>query len=242
MEFKEYSIIDKPKPSLDPQLFEDDKIKPNLRKKILQQALNISEKFNLKVNKVWGVGSIFTKQYRDDSDVDITLFIDEHNPEKLKDLNLLINSQDQIFIGEHPVNFHFVSGKFFKYKADAIYDLLKDKWIKKSEPLSEQDIKNIIKNCKNVKEFNDIMTEFKKLKDLLNNYSEDNLEHIINQAMKVNHMFYNLKDLRRSEFNKRNKDLPSGNFSCSNIIFKLLENYGLLNLASLVAEKIKNAQ
>ena len=50
------------------------------------------------------------------------------------------------------------------------------------------------------------------------------------------HIFHKIKDIRREDFKKRDKEgLPSANFRCSNIIFKLLEQYGLNDLAKQIS-------
>jgi predicted nuclease with TOPRIM domain len=141
---------------------------------------------------------------------------------------------EKIFIKKHPINFHFVTGRYNRFKADAIYDIKLDKWVKKPESIEEDDIENLIESCQSVKEFNEILEEYINLKKLLESYTGDQeqLEEIFKQTFKVNNLFEKIRDIRREEFKKR-KDpkLPSANFRCSNIIYKLLERYGLEDLA-----------
>jgi hypothetical protein len=106
--------------------------------------------------------------------------------------------------------------------------------VKKPESIEEDDIENLIESCQSVKEFNEILEEYINLKKLLESYTGDQeqLEEIFKQTFKVNNLFEKIRDIRREEFKKR-KDpkLPSANFRCSNIIYKLLERYGLEDLA-----------
>jgi hypothetical protein len=165
------------------------------------------------------------------------------NKEKddLKELNTISNKKfnGKLFVNEHPINFYFNHGRFFRFKADAIYDLQGDKWIKKPKALVEDDVEELIKGCASAKEFNEVLTEYFELRNLLESYhgQPEEIEKIIEQTLKVSNLFNRIRDVRREEFNKRKTDgLPSANFRCSNIIFKLLESYGLNDLATKVSD------
>jgi predicted nucleotidyltransferase len=236
---KEYSVVDPIQDKLDEGLIENNKIKKNVSDKIANVVDKISKELNVKVERIYLVGSSLTFQYKPDSDIDVTIFVNKEEDELL-DLNKITNDRfnEKLFINEHPVNFHFNSGKYYKFKADAIYDLKKDKWIKKPEAMSEDDVEDIIRGCQNVKEFNEILQEYTKLKKLLEGYSGESeyLEEILQQSFKVSNLFHKIKDIRREDFKKRDKEgLPSANFRCSNIIFKLLEQYGLNDLAKQIS-------
>ena len=141
---------------------------------------------------------------------------------------------EKIYFGKHPVNFYFAPKPFNKFKADAIYDLKNNRWIKQSESLPSEEIEQLIERCKDVKEFNEILYEYLKLKKML----EKNLdyEEIINQAFKVYHLFENIREIRRNDFEKKkHEDIPSANWNKSNIVFKILEHYGLDKLSTLLA-------
>lgn len=128
-----------------------------------------------------------------------------------------------------------------KYKSDAIYDLINENWIKKPEILSEDDVEEIIRNCSSLDEFNTILEEYTNLKNLLENFEGDSsqITEILKQTVKVSKMFNELKDIRRKDFEKKpDPNLPSANFRCSNIIFKLLEQYGLGDIVNDVSEFI----
>lgn len=241
---KEYSVVDPIQSSLDADIIKNDKLNPNLRKQILEEVNKIKNHFSVKINKIWIVGSSLTFQYTPKSDIDVTLFVDA-TQDNLKDLNKICNEEynEKIYINLHPVNFHFASGKYLRFKADAIYDLYNDKWIKKPEALEEDDVEEIIKGCQNVKEFNEILEEYLKLRKLLEHYNGnlEALDEIFEQTFKVNYLFNKIKDIRREEFKKRkDPNLPSANFRCSNIIYKLLENYGLGDLSKEITEFIRS--
>jgi predicted nucleotidyltransferase len=232
---QELSIVDPIRPTLDPEIINNGKVIPLVRTKIIKSVTQISNDLNLKIEDIWLLGSSLTKQWTPNSDFDVTVFCDKEKKE-LHEINKICAKKynEKIYFGKHPVNFYFTKKPFFKFKADAIYDLQNNKWIKKAKPVSEEDMEELIDQCSSAKEFNEILSEYTKLKNLL----EEKLDYkkIIEQAFKVNHLFENLKEVRRNDFEKRkNDDLPSANWRCSNIIFKLLENYGLEKLSNQLA-------
>ena len=241
---EEYSVVDPIKPKLDTNIIENGKLKNTVKESVLDAVSQISKIISEKIQKVWVVGSSLTFQYTPESDIDVTLFVDADEEELIK-LNKLASEKfnEKIYIKKHPVNFHFNSGSYYKFKADAIYDIDHDKWIKKPEAMSEEELKNLITNCKNVDEFNEILEEYSKLKNLLENFDGNvkSLENILEQTFWVNYLFNKIRDIRREEFNEPSeKSIPSANYRCSNIIFKLLENYGLGNLSTEIARFIES--
>jgi len=236
---QQYSVVDPIKNNLDEELIKNNKLRKDVRAKILDAVDKISIKLDIKVERIYLIGSSLTHQYTDDSDIDVTIFV-KHTEEELHNLNKLADKyfNEKIYINEHPINFHFNSGRYYKFKADAIYDLKNDKWIKKPEAMSQDDVEDIIRGCQNVKEFNEILSEYTELKKMLESFSgqQDSLTEIIDQTMKVSNLFNKIKDIRREDFKKRDTEgLPSANFRCSNIVLKLLEQYGLDDLATQIS-------
>jgi len=241
---REYSVIDPIKSEFDSSIIVNNKIKPELREKILKATEKISDYVGHEIDKIWILGSLLTHQYSEDSDLDVTFFLkDSLNPEDYKELNKTCADKfnDKLFVEKHPINFFFAKPKFLKYKSDAIYDLINENWIKKPEILSEDDVEEIIRNCSSLDEFNTILEEYTNLKNLLENFEGDSsqITEILKQTVKVSKMFNELKDIRRKDFEKKpDPNLPSANFRCSNIIFKLLEQYGLGDIVNDVSEFI----
>lgn len=236
---EQYSVVDPVQEELDEEIIQNNKLVQSLRRKIISAVSHISKKMDINIKRIYLVGSSLTFQYRPDSDIDVTLFV-ESSKEDLKDINKILEDSfnEKLFLHKHPINFHFNSGKYDKFKADAIYDVLGDKWIKQPEPLSDSDVEEMIHDCQSAKEFNEIMREYADLKHMLKSYSgdPDSLEEILDQAFKVSILFSKIRDIRREEFNKRkDKNIPSANFRCSNIIFKLLEQHGLNDLAKQIS-------
>jgi predicted nucleotidyltransferase len=237
---KDYSIVDPVQSSLDKDVVMGDKVNPKLRKEIYRALNVISKKMHIQFEKVWIIGSSLTFQWQPSSDIDVTIFIEKRNPEELTELNkqLATDYNEKLFYKEHPINFHFATGRYFKFKADAIYDLNSDKWIKKPEAISEKDLEEMIERCSSIKEFNEILEEYSEFKKLLESFdgSKKALDEILAKAFKVSALFQNIRNIRREDFKKRvDKNLPSANWRPSNIVFKLLEQYGLGNLVEEVS-------
>ena len=245
---REYSVIDPVQKDLDKSIVSNGKVLPEVRDKIIKAVEYISSKIKQDISNIWVMGSSLTHQWKPDSDIDVTLFLTQKKTRaELKEINKLMNKyfNGKLFVGNHPINFHVSPNRYYKFNADSIYDLLKDNWIKKPKALNESDIQEIISKCSSSEEFNEILEEYKKLTILLESYNGSNTEDVITQALKVSYLFNKIKDIRREDFNKKkDSDIPSANFRCSNIIFKLLESYGLDSLAvqisSIFDSRLKN--
>lgn len=243
---KEYSVVDPIKPGYDKAIIKNDKIREEVRDRILEATSKISAQTGLEFDKIWILGSTLTHQWKDDSDIDVTIFLkDSVKPEDYKELNSLAAKKynEKIYINQHPINFYFAKPRFLKYKADAIYDLINEKWIKKSEALTEDDVEEIIKNCSSLDEFNKIFEKYTELRNLLEGYDgkPEELMEIIEQTVKVSILFDKLKDKRREEFEKKpDPNLPSANYRCSNIVYKLLESYGLADVVEQVGHFLES--
>lgn len=231
-------MVDPVQPDLDERIVRNGKFEPEARKNILRHVAKIASDLDLDVVKTWIVGSSLTYQWTPQSDVDVTIFVNVDKNE-LKKLNRHIDEtyNDMLFIGPHPVHFHCNTGKYLRFKADAIYDLDHDKWIKEPQSLNEHDIQNMIEHCSSLDEFNETLEAYLELKNLLASHAD--MQEIIKQAIRVSLLFEDVRDMRREEFNKKqDSNLPSANWRCSNIIFKLLENHGLGDLAEMVSESL----
>jgi len=243
---KEYSVVDPIKSGFDKAVIKNDKINPKVKEKILKATDIISKELDYEIDKIWILGSTLTYQWKKNSDIDVTIFLkDKLDSDDYKELNkiALEKYNDKLYINEHPINFYFSPQRFLKFKADAIYDLKNDKWIKKSEPLNEDEIEDLIRNCSSLEEFNTIFQEYLELKDMLENFvgESDQLNEIISKAMKISNLYSKIKDIRREDFKKKpDPDIPSANYRCSNVIFKMLESYGLGDIAEEISNFIES--
>ena len=149
--FKEFtiqeSIIDIPRRTYAPGVFDkadtkDPKIKPSVKKQIQDQIKKFEE---YPVIKIALIGSILTKRYRNDADLDINILFDV--PKKDQEEQRLTlskkylsasnpdNIQGKLIPGtKHPINYYFITDQTTyddqNKKADAVFDIENDEFIK----------------------------------------------------------------------------------------------------------------
>ena len=145
------SIIDIPRRTYAPGVFDDadtnnPKIKTNVKKLIDDQIKDFEKEYP--VTKVSLIGSILTKRYRNDADLDINILFDvpkekqEEERVRLSKKYLSASNPDNIQGKEipgtkHPINFYFITDKKTyddqNEKADAVFDIETNKFIKRPE-------------------------------------------------------------------------------------------------------------
>ncbi len=127
--FKE-SIIDIPRRRYASGIFDDaDSNNPKLKQKVIDMILDQIDKFQEKypVKKYSLIGSILTKRYRDDADLDINVLFDVPEEDRetarlelakgLKDIN-----GKNVPGTTHPVNYYVITDPELKAKNDAMAD------------------------------------------------------------------------------------------------------------------------
>ena len=153
MKFKDYvleSIIDIPRFTYAPGVFDNantsnPKIKDSVLKLINDQVKDFKE---YPVLKIALIGSILTKRYRNDADLDINILFDVPK-EKQEDERVSLsqkylsaknpkNIQGKKIPGtKHPINFYFITDQETyddqNKKADAVFDIEKNKFIKRPD-------------------------------------------------------------------------------------------------------------
>ena len=162
--FKE-SIIDTPRITYAPGVFDDadtpdPKIKASVKKLVDAQIKEFAKEYP--VIKVGLVGSILTKRYRNDADLDINILFDvpegKREDERLRLSKKYLSSKNPDNIQgievpgtEHPVNWYFITDEETydgqNAKADAVFDIENmdilresDAWVFKSHDRVHQTI------------------------------------------------------------------------------------------------------
>lgn len=139
-ELKE-SIIDVPqKEYYSGVLTKDDKMVPALRKQIIQTIYDWTQliDFDFNVYKIVAKGSLLTKRYNDTTDLDITVYTNL-SKSQLDSIYSLIPRGENIKVdGEetsHSIDIYILTDKEKSNlnDADNIYDVVNDKWIKRSD-------------------------------------------------------------------------------------------------------------
>jgi hypothetical protein len=154
MRFKDFineSIIDIPRRTYAPAVFDgantdNPKIKPSVKAQIDQQLKEFETEYP--VIKTGLIGSILTKRYRNDADLDINVLFDvpvekqEEERVRLSKKYLSAsnpdNIQGQLIPGtQHPINFYFITDKKTyddqEEKADAVFDIENNVFVKRPE-------------------------------------------------------------------------------------------------------------
>src|SRR5210317_300352 len=145
------SIIDIPRRTYAPKVFDDadtndPKIKPSVKAQIEKQLKVFETEYP--VIKYSLIGSILTKRYRNDADLDINVLFDvpvgKREDERVRLSKKYLsasnpdNIQGQLIPGsEHPINFYFITDEATyedqNKKADAVFDIERNVFIKRPE-------------------------------------------------------------------------------------------------------------
>src|SRR6056300_903716 len=145
------SIIDIPRRTYAPAVFDDadtdnPKIKPSVKAQIDNQLKEFETEYP--IIKTGLIGSILTKRYRNDADLDINVLFDVPTDKQEEERTRLSkkylsaknpdNIQGKLIPGsEHPINFYFITDKQTyddqNKKADAVFDMESNKFIKRPE-------------------------------------------------------------------------------------------------------------
>src|SRR5210317_2006012 len=146
MRFKDFvneSIIDIPRRTYAPAVFDDaDTKNPKIKESVLKQINDQVKEFKeYPVIKIALIGSILTKRYRNDADLDINVLFDvplgQREDERVRLSKKYLsasnpdNIQGKVIPGtEHPINYYFITDKATyddqNRKADAVFDIERD--------------------------------------------------------------------------------------------------------------------
>ena len=153
----------------------DPKIKPEIIGQIMKQFTEFKKEYPILDYSL--IGSILTRRYRDDADLDINVLFDvpkeKQEEERLRLSQKFLsaknpdNIQGKLIPGtRHPINYYFITDKETyddqNKKADAVFDIGKNKFIKRPEDF-EFDPKLYVKDFeKKVQEIDVIKGELKR--------------------------------------------------------------------------------
>lgn len=246
------SSVDIPKSNLDPTVFQfpdgggQPYLQPSIKKQIVD-ALNNFEGY-IQVEDVYIVGSILTKLYNENSDIDVNLITTDANVDDLTTTQLLTiirQINGKLAIGTtHPINFYIVLNAFDPINYDAIYDLRSDKWIKEPQNI-ELNISQYLNNFNKVVSKIDLTIAQLRREiidyDTLATFTPEQIKDIQSQLQRklveISDKIDTLIDIRKVIHRKRKKafnrpmspeeikNYRSKNFLPENIIDKLLQRY-----------------
>ena len=214
--FKDYlikeSIIDIPRRTYAPGVFDnadskDPKIKPSV-KKLIDDQIKIFEK-EYPVIKIALIGSILTKRYRNDADLDINVLFDVPK-DKQEDERVNLsqkylsaknpkNIQGKLIPGtKHPINYYFITDQKTyddqNKKADAVFDIENDKFIKRPEDFTFDTNLYIKEFERKVQELDVVKGELKR--DIIDYHELVELQpdDILNLQEKINEKLEEIED------------------------------------------------
>ena len=258
------SVIDFQHDKLDPRIFkDDDNIKPEVRHQILKGAKEIHDKE--KVVSVYIVGSGITYNYTDSSDIDVNVELKRNiSDESYQDLVEFVRSDlnEVNAVGsQHPINYFIVREPFADWKADAIYDLMSERWLKKPTKVSF-DVQEYMDSFRrtvsdidvakgelrrDIIDFNIVRSfkrsDMKKIKQ----YLEDKLKELEIDLEAIVEQYRNIVDLRHlafdqytdlSELDKVKYGTP--NKLPANVIYKLLERFYYLDFLKHISQFLRD--
>jgi len=174
------SIIDIPRRTYAPKVFDEADtsnpvIKPSVIKQIETQLKEFESEYP--ILKISLIGSILTKRYRNDADLDINVLFDVPTDKQEEERTRLSkkylsasnpdNIQGKLIPGsEHPINYYFITDKETyndqNKKADAVFDIKTNRFIKRPEDFKFDDFLYIKDFDKKVQEIDVIRGELKR--------------------------------------------------------------------------------
>jgi phosphopantetheine adenylyltransferase len=261
MRFKDYlkleAVIDIPRKGYAPGVFDSPKIKSKIIGQIMKQFTDFKKEYPILDYSL--IGSILTKRYRDDADLDINVLFDvpkEKQEEERTRLSKLFlstknadNIQGKLIPGtNHPINYYFITDKATyddqDKKADAVFDIGKNKFVKRPEDFKFDPSIYVSDFNKKVQEIDVIKGELKRdiidyneLKDLspndvlnLQDKVKDKLDEIEDDIELIIKVGDDIDAERRKAFDTDMSPEEIRQYGIKNrlpkaVIYKMLEKY-----------------
>ena len=263
MRFKEFlkeSIIDVPRKNYAVIFDNADTDSPKLKEKVRQQVLDGIKQFEKfgKIVKYGMIGSILTKQYRKDADLDINILFDlpgskeeqEVLHKKIREFQGTVNGE-KIPGTEHVINYFSIIDPATYSKAnemaDGVFDLNKNTFIKKPKPLKFEPETYVADFQRKVAEIDVVkgelvrdMIDYEELKELnpkdiegLNKLVSDKLDEIKSAINTLIDIGDKTTQERKDAFVKDMSPDEIRKFGVKNklpknVIYKMLEKYHYL--------------
>jgi len=256
------SVIDPTREDLDLKVFDviDDQliIKPAIK----DQILRLVERIGIPVSNVYIKGSILSRQWLPQTDIDVLIETDEDMSDDYYER--LKNEIKELYNGikargtDHPLEFYVVRGTFDASRADGLYDLINDRWIKGPYDLEVNPDEYLDKFEKTVHEIDLAKDELERdlidyqiLKSLrgeqiahLEQRIQDKIDEINDSIETLVAQYQRLSDLRDHAFSKdltpdEIREYGSKNALPDNVIFKLLQRYHYIKLMQELKKIIK---
>ena len=193
---------------LNPAFWEHGKMKPMVRYKLMQTAMDFVKFIGVKQLRLSDIiitGSNASYNYTKHSDVDLHLVVKMDNNDVMKELfdakKGLWNEQHDVKIKDYDIEV-YVQDAEEPHISSGMYSILNDNWIKEPKPVRPE-----IDDMSVVKKYHELRNEIDKT---IKTGSKEKLEKIKKD----------IKKMRQSGLDK------AGEFSAENLAFKMLRNLG----------------
>lgn len=271
LEFLNESVIDPKNKTLDPMIFDlsDGDSRPKILPLVKTQIMNMVEAFKqfVEVTGVHVTGSILTKSYGNSSDIDVTIVTPTKEKEDDSGFWDFFKTMNGKCAGQstHPINFYMVFAKTKKdmektFQAkDNIYDLVEDKWIKKTRDYTidvnkymddfQDQIKSIDLETMEIRRNLIDMAALKRLPKSMakqiKQKCETKIKYIERSIKNIIMEYDKIHERRQLAFQKpmslaQIKKIKSKNTLPENVIYKLAEHYLYWDFVNKLQDIIKD--
>jgi predicted nucleotidyltransferase len=268
--FTEYfieSILDPEQPTLNQKIFDLSNLdRPKLHKEVRAQIVAGLSKISKSVNVLdyTLIGSILTRRYAEDSDVDVNILINADQAGYDKARQIAIENSGRTVSGtKHPINYHVLSDKAdfdnANESADGVFDIGANTFIRK--PIDKpfhvekyfdafQDVVSKIDALKG--ELKDDLVDYSVLKtftkddvESLRKKIQDKLDEIESDAQGLSTLHDKIVQDRNAGFAKKLtpneiREYGTKNRLPGNVIYKLLERHHYLEFLHQVEDAIQD--
>lgn len=244
------SVIDIARNSIDPSVWEfpEDRL-PILRPSIKLQILDVIEIISriTPVVEFYIVGSILTKNYSPNSDIDVNVQVDPEMSDLTREglFQFIRRINGSLAIGTtHPINYFIVQEEFDFEKSQGVYNVADEKWLKIPED-TDIEIDSYFNKFQNEVNGIDIQTaelrrdliDYEMLKNLspsqvakLGDLSAKKLDEIESDMQFLIKAYHDVHNLRKWAFDKEMSPSEIKKFGKKyklpeNVVYKMLEKY-----------------
>ncbi len=192
---------------LNPKLFADQRLKPEIRQGLLKIAEHFQQFIGveLKIVDITVSGSNAAFSYTDYSDIDLHLVVQVPNEPEYKEL---LDAKKNVYNAKHDIKVKGIDVELYAQDVEqehhslGIYSVLKNTWVSRPEKVSVK------------VDSGDVKEKYKNYKERIEVVLQDNELDVAKAA------WDDLKRMRKAGLEK------NGEFSTENIVYKMLRNQG----------------
>lgn len=192
---------------LNPKLFADQRLKPEIRQGLLKIAEHFQEFIGveLKIVDITVSGSNAAFSYTEYSDIDLHLVVQVPNEPEYKEL---LDAKKNVYNAKHDIKVKGIDVELYAQDVEqehhslGIYSVLKNTWVSRPEKVSVK------------VDSGDVKEKYKNYKERIEVVLQDNELDVAKAA------WDDLKRMRKAGLEK------NGEFSTENIVYKMLRNQG----------------